>query len=256
VAAVTARGFTVIEIAVAMLVLAVLLAGLAVPIAAQVQLRRQDETRRILEDARDAILGFAAVNGRLPCPATDDNNGQESFTPTGNAVNGDCASFYAGYLPGAALGLSPLDAQGFVLDPWLTPRSRVRYAVFGGGTAINGVTNALTRANGMQAATLPALGNASHFLIICSSGTQATASGCGPAASQLTRRAAFVVFSLGPNGIAEPAAGSDEARNVDGDAVFVHHEPSTAPGREFDDQLLWVPIHIVVSRLVSAGRLP
>jgi prepilin-type N-terminal cleavage/methylation domain-containing protein len=255
-AAVTARGFTLIEVAVAMLVLAVLLAGIAVPIAAQVQLRRQDETRRLLEDARDAILGFAASNGRLPCPATDDSNGQESFTPSGSAANGDCANFYAGYLPGAALGLAPLDAQGFVRDPWLTPRSRVRYAVFGGGTAINGVANALTRANGMQAATLPGLGNASHFLFICSSGTQATASGCGPAASQLTRRAAFVVFSVGPNGIAEPAAGTDEARNLDGDAVFVHHEALEAPGREFDDQLLWVPIHLVVSRLMTAGRLP
>jgi hypothetical protein len=108
----------------------------------------------------------------------------------------------------------------------------------------------------MQWATLPALGNATHFLIICSTGAQASASGCGPAANQLTRRAAFVVFSVGPNGVAEPAAGTDEARNVDGDPVFVHREASNVPGREFDDQLLWVPIHLVVSRLMSAGRLP
>ena len=251
-----ARGFTLIELVVVMAVVAVLLSALAVPIAAQVQLRRQDETRRILEEARDALLGFAAAHGRLPCPATDDSAGIESFTASGNAANGECASFYGGYLPGATLGMAPLDAQGFVRDPWLTPRSRVRYAVFGGGAVVNGVTNPLTRANGLQAATLPGLGNATHFLFICSSGAQATASGCGPATSQLTRRAAFVVFSLGPNGVADPAPGGDEARNVDGDAVFVHREPSAAPGREYDDQLLWVPIHIVVSRLLAAGRLP
>lgn len=251
-----ARGFTLLELALAMLILLLLVSGLAVPLAAQVQLRRQDETRRLLEEAREALMGFAAANGRLPCPATPDSRGHESFAPTGNAANGDCASFYAGYLPGATLGMAPLDEAGFVRDPWLTPRSRLRYAVFGGGAAINGVANPLTRANGLQAATLPALGNASHFLIICSSGSQATASGCGPATSQLTRRAAFVVFSVGPNGTAEPAAGSDEARNLDGDVVFVHREMAQAPGREFDDQLLWVPIHLVVSRLLAAGRLP
>ncbi|HET9651859.1 MAG TPA: prepilin-type N-terminal cleavage/methylation domain-containing protein, partial [Usitatibacter sp.] len=250
------RAFTLVELAVALLVIALLLSGLAVPLAAQVQLRRQEETLRLLEEARDALMGFAAANGRLPCPATEASAGQESFTPAGNAANGDCAAFYSGYLPGATLGMAPLDANGFVRDPWLTPRSRLRYAVFGGGASINGVANPLTRANGLQAATLPALGNASHFLIICSGGTQATASGCGPATSQLTRRAAFVVFSLGPNGVNEPAPGSDEARNLDGDAVFVHREPSAAAGREFDDQLLWVPIHLVVNRLMAAGRLP
>lgn len=250
------HGFTLIEMLIAMVVLVVLLSAMAMPIAAQVQLRRQEETRRLLEEARDALMGFAAANGRLPCPAIDGSNGEEAFAAGGSAANGDCASFYGGYLPGATLGMAPLDAAGFVRDPWLTPRSRVRYAVFGAGTAINGVANPLTRANGLQAATLPAIGNASHFLFICSSGSQATASGCGPAASQLTRRAAFVVFSVGPNGIADPAPGSDEARNLDGDAVFVHREPSMAAGREFDDQLLWMPIHLVVNRLLTAGRLP
>jgi prepilin-type N-terminal cleavage/methylation domain-containing protein len=256
VAAMSKRGFTLIELLVVLVALTVLLAGLALPIAAQLQMRRQAQTQRLLEEARDAILGFAATQGRLPCPATDDSNGLESFSAVGNAANGDCASFHAGYLPGAALGMSPLDTQGFVRDEWLTPRSRLRYAVFGAGSAVNGVVNPLTRTNGMQAATLPGLGNAAHFLFICSSGALATASGCGPAANQLTRRAAFIVFSVGPNGTVDPAPGSDEARNLDGDAVFVHREASMAAGREFDDQLLWVPIHLVVSRLMSAGRLP
>jgi hypothetical protein len=28
------------------------------------------------------------------------------------------------------------------------------------------------------------------------------------------------------------------------------------PGNEFDDVLLWVPIHLVMHRLIVAGRLP
>lgn len=240
----------------ALVVLAVLAASLAIPLATQVQLRRQEEARRLLDDAKDALLGFAAAHARLPCPATASSGGMESFAAGGSEANGDCADFHAGYLPGAALGLAPLDAEGFVRDPWQGPQSRIRYAVFGGGLAINGVANPLTRANGMQAATLAGLGAASHYLFICTTGAAVNASGCGPAANQLTRRAAFVLLSLGPNAASPRPAGGDEARNLDGDAVFVYREPSDAPGLEYDDLLQWVPIHLVVNRLVVAGRLP
>jgi hypothetical protein len=61
---------------------------------------------------------------------------------------------------------------------------------------------------------------------------------------------------LGPTATATPLPGSDEARNLDGDAVFVSRESSAAAGLEFDDVLLWVPIHLVTHRLIAAGRLP
>jgi prepilin-type N-terminal cleavage/methylation domain-containing protein len=247
------RAFTLIELAIALLVLAVLAGGLAVPLAAQLEQRRRVETRRQLDEAKEALLGFAAAHGRLPCPASAMSNGEESFAAGGDASNGDCAHFYDGWLPGAALGLAPLDGEGFVRDAWA---SRIRYAVFGAGAAINAVPNALTRADGMQQATLPALAAASHYLYICASGAAAGASGCGPAANQLTRRAAFVVLSLGANAQSIPPAGSDEARNVSGDPVFVHHEASAAAGAEFDDIVDWVPVHLVINRLLTAGRLP
>ena len=238
---------------VVMVILTLLLSGLALPLAQQLQARRAAETQRLLSESREALLGFAATHGRLPCPAMEASAGEESFAAGGDAANGNCASFYGGLLPAATLGLAPLDAHGFLRDGWDGERNRVRYAVFGGGIAINGVTNALTRTGGMQMATLPALGAASHFLFICSTGAAATGSGCGPAGNQLTRRAAFVVFSPGPNANATPTPGSDEARNLDGNPVFVHHE-ATADG--FDDVVQWTTVHLVVSRLLSAGRLP
>lgn len=248
--------FTLIEIAVAMLVITLLLAGLAVPVAAQLQMRRQDEARRQLDDAREALLGFAAAHGRLPCPASATSRGEESFAAGGLAANGNCSNFYDGFLPAAALGLSPLDAEGYLRDPWNTSASRVRYAVFGGGASIGGVVNPLTRADGMQAATLAALANAPHFIFICSSASSASRSGCGPATNQLTFRAAFVLLSLGPNGASTPAPGSDEARNMAGDPVFVYHEATIGGNAAFDDVIQWVPVHLVVHRLLSAGRLP
>jgi hypothetical protein len=43
---------------------------------------------------------------------------------------------------------------------------------------------------------------------------------------------------------------------VDGDAVFVSHEPSAAAGGEFDDIVAWVPVHVLASRLMAAGGCP
>ena len=243
--------FTLIEVMVVNLILTLLMSGLVVPIAAQLQSRRVAETRRTMDEAREALLAFAAAHGRLPCPATEGSAGEESFAPGSAAGDGGCSSFYDGLLPGAALGLAPLDG-GFVRDAW---SHRIRYAVFGGGASIGGVANPLTRDAGMRAATLPALGDAPHYVYICGSGAAATSSGCGPAANQLTRRAAVVLVSSGPNPGGEPR-GADEARNLAGTPVFVSREPGAAAGNEFDDLVTWTPIHLVVSRLLAAGQLP
>jgi prepilin-type N-terminal cleavage/methylation domain-containing protein len=249
-------GFTLVELMLVLLVLGLVMTSIAVPFAAHLQMRRAEETRRQIEEAREALMGFAAANGRLPCPATDSSNGLESFAAEGDAGNGNCTTFYEGFLPAATLGLAPLDAGGYLRDGWATSRNRLRYAVFGAGVALNGVVNALTRSGGMQAATLPGLADASHYLLICGSAAGTTPASCGPAANQLTKRAAFVVLSLGPNAAATPAPGSDEARNLSGVPVFVHREASVAPGNEYDDIVHWVPINLLVSRMLTAGRLP
>jgi len=248
------RGFTLIELMVAMLILAILAAGLTLPLSTQLQLRRAEEARRQLEEAKEAILGFAVAHGRLPCPATAGSRGNESFGAGGSAENGACETFHAGLLPAASLGLAPLDGEGFARDPWGGSANRIRYAV--SPATVNGVTHALTRTHGMRSATLHGLGAQAHYLHICATGLHAHAGGCGPAVHQLTRRAAFLIFSTGANGGESPPPGGDEYRNLDDDGVFVAREPSNAPGREFDDVLHWVTIHLVVSRMVSAGRLP
>src|SRR5688572_12401387 len=172
------RGFSLLEIAIALAILAIGLTALALPLAAQVQARRLDEARRQLAEARDAVLGFAAAHGRLPCPATLATRGHEAFAHDGDAANGRCADFHGGFLPAAALGMASLDEAGFLRDPWATGASRVRYAVHSG--AISGVNQALTRAGGMAQATLGGLGSAPHYLYVCGSGTTVDAAGCGP----------------------------------------------------------------------------
>jgi hypothetical protein len=131
----------------------------------------------------------------------------------------------------------------------------VRYAV--GGIAVNGAANALTRANGMQAATLAGLGAASHFLLICASAAGVSASSCGPAANQLTPQGGIhpPVAGCGRRGEPRPPAAMPPATST-AIAVFVFREPRTRPQNPFDDIVLWVPVHLVASRLIAAGRLP
>lgn len=252
------RGFSLLEVLIALLVLTLALTGLAMPVASQVGLRRQAETQRLLDEAREALLGFALLNGRLPCPATPASRGLEAFAAGGSVADGRCERFHDGLLPAATLGLPRLDEEGFARDAWGTGMAgRLRYAVFGNGQSLGGVANPFTRVNGMRAATLLSLGAAPDYLYICHSGSGATATDCGPAANQVTRRAAFVVLSHGPNASAVPAPATDEARNQDATPVFVARAGGAAGDpKSYDDTLAWSSVAMLASRMVAAGRLP
>ena len=63
------RGFTLIEIAVTLFIVTLLIGSILVPLQTQVEIRKIEETQRLLEQAREALLGYAASRGYLPCPA-------------------------------------------------------------------------------------------------------------------------------------------------------------------------------------------
>ena len=53
------RGFTLIEMAIVLVIVTILIGGLAMPLSAQIQARRIAETRAEMNATRDALLGFA-----------------------------------------------------------------------------------------------------------------------------------------------------------------------------------------------------
>jgi prepilin-type N-terminal cleavage/methylation domain-containing protein len=263
-----ARGFTLVEVAVVLAIVGLLLGSLMYTLSAQSDQRARDQTQRALEAARDALLGFAIANGRLPCPASASSAGVES--PAGG---GDCTNYYDGFLPAVTLGFQPVDAQGFAVDAW---SNRIRYAVArnlntascAGTSAVPHFTvKATLKQNGMSC--LPN----SNELLICKSSVSSpapVAGNCGPAANTVTNAnpsgtVVAVVFSTGknfayaPSAAAASAAGNfDEAANLDGNTVFISHTPapSGATGGEYDDMVLWIPVGVLYGRLASAGVLP
>jgi prepilin-type N-terminal cleavage/methylation domain-containing protein len=224
------RGFSFLELAVAMFILALLLGSILVPLTTQVEQRQISETQRILDEVRDALLGHAIAHGYLPCPDTD-NDGTE------NVSGNQCASFASsiahGNLPWQTLGLANTDAWG----------NRIRYAV----------------REDYARRTFFTLGTLSANVRVCQT------AGC---ASDLTSSAVAVLVSHGRNGFGATSGTSgityaaptsaDELENTDTDRDFVSRITTAAgtPAGEFDDVVVWLPLYTLFNRMIAAGRLP
>jgi prepilin-type N-terminal cleavage/methylation domain-containing protein len=239
-----ARGFTLTEVAIVLLIMGLLLGSTLFTLSAQVESRNRADTQRRLEDARELLLSFALVNGRLPCPGT--TSGEEA----GGATAG-CTASYGGFLPARTIGFQPSDSAGFGVDAW---GNRIRYAV--SATQWGAAPARFTRQHGATAAW--SISQKPADLVVCgASPAAATALTCD-AGTSLTNQNTVValVFSTGKNGAL--GSGANEARNLDGNALFVSRppDPPSAAGGEFDDLVVWIPVGLLYGRMVAAGVLP
>jgi len=245
------HGLSLVELAIGLLILSLIVGGLLVPLATQVEQSRVTQTQRQLDEIREALIGFALANGRLPCPASGLSSGVES--PAGG---GNCTHPYNGFVPAVTLGLSQVDEQGFSRDSWGLVQNRVRYAI----TIAN--ASAFTTAGRMRLVGMPAL---TPDLQVCSTGASITGAGNTAACATsdtLSANAVAVIYSLGANA-ATGGTSMDEAQNpnpngTNNDRAFVSRMRS-APGAaaaEFDDLVTWLSPNILYARMVAAGQLP
>jgi prepilin-type N-terminal cleavage/methylation domain-containing protein len=266
-------GFTLVELAVVLTIVAFLLASLMYTLSAQTEQRNFNDTRRGLEQARELVLSFVIVNGRLPCPARSTSAGVEvRDVASGRCWDGTTEDYYGGalaggatggFLPAVTLGHPNVDASGFALDAW---GNRIRYAV-AKSIASGTCTGTFTNPHWVNAANMKANGIACQpgDLLICKSSTGVTTSTCGGGTNQLmsTGLVVAIIFSTGKNGATSTGGtGADESKNLDGggnaDPVFVYHTPTPvdfAQG-EFDDQFTWITVGELYGKLIAAGVLP
>lgn len=241
------KGFTLVEMAMVLAIVTLLLAGLVPTISGQLEQRRSAETKKQLDEIQQALIGFAIIKGRLPCPATTSSNGLEN-----PSTGGACTNFYDGFVPGATLGLNSLNEQGLVLDAWDNP---IRYVVTAWDSTAPAVSDTYTTADGLYNVGLSAL---SPNLLVCNTATGITGSGCATGeALTADPGVPVVIFSTGKNG-ASGGTGTDESENLDGDRFFVSHTPtaSSTTNGEFDDLVVWISNQVLLNRMVAAGKLP
>lgn len=249
-------GFTLTELAVVFVIISLLLATAMYTLSAQTEQRNFEETRRRLEAARELILAFAVVNGRLPCPAIATSAGDEA--PLGG---GTCSAPgpYGGWLPARSIGFQVSDAAGYAIDAW---GNRIRYAVSAvtpTGCAVPPTVPHFTSATNLKANGITCRPD---DLVVCRSATGITGTDCGAAANALTNQSSpykpivAIVMSTGKNGAV--GGGIDEAANTNGDRVFVWHTPTPvgAANGEFDDQMTWITVGELYAKLIAAGLLP
>ena len=219
-------GFSLLEMSIVLLIMGLLLGSLLRPFGTTLveKKRRQTETQLYL--IREALVGYASANHRLPCPLTDSS---------GNV--GNCAVEH-GYVPAATLGIDGrFDSSGFLVDSWGSP---VRYSVSNADADDNGQPD-FTTAGEMQYVGIQLL---QPNFEVCTNAVN-----CNPLRAN---QVPVVISSNGPS-----STGSlNELENTDGDNRFVSGSPDSAGTDQFDDIVVWLSENILYSRLIKAGVLP
>jgi prepilin-type N-terminal cleavage/methylation domain-containing protein len=230
------RGFSLVEIAIVLVIVGLLVGGLLTPLSMQMEQRRAADTQRALDEAREALVGFAVRYGYLPCPAISARDGQEDRS--GNRCTDERRD---GFLPWATLGLPKLDAWNHLYRYSVTPAFADSANRFKLVTARDITVYTRDGVGNLSAAT----GAADIPAVIMSHGRN----GYGA-----TSDAGILLASA-----ARSVGGEDEQNNAAADVNFMARNPSdnrALPGGEFDDMVTWVSPNILFNRMVAAQTLP
>lgn len=259
--------------AIVLVVVGLLLTSVLSTVSTQIEARDIGETQNRLNQIKDALIGYAQANGRLPCPADGTlatgtaNAGSEQTTVTvvGPPQQYVCANASGfGVVPWATLGVSETDAWG----------RRFSYKV---SSAFSDSIAQTTTTWGCGA-TIPIPTPTQSSFAMCAQGTLAvtTRTAANKTGTSVTS-VPVVIISYGKNGYgaytsggtqyAASTVGVDEPANANAAAtIFYSREQSpqtstcsdTAAGNfcEFDDLVAYIPVNLLITRMVSAGKLP
>ena len=207
--------------AIVLIILGLIISALLVPLGAQIDMRNYSDSRARLEQIREAIYGYAIINGTLPCPTTTANPADNINYGHGDAT---CAlTAAAGVLPWKDLGILEVDSWGTprtsTTNPWL---GYWTYRVDPAFTTVFSLTT-----------------SASHIDIHKSDGTSLTIA---------AERAVAIVCTTGKNRI-------PDGQNANFETVSPIYEDD-AQSPTFDDICIWITRPSLFNRMVAAGKLP
>lgn len=260
-------GFTLIEIAVVLVIIGVLMGSFIGSINGRIETTRRDNTNKQLEEIKLSLFGYAAATGRLPCPTTTIGGGREQ--PVGG---GGCTTLY-GFVPGRTLGLNgSYNRDNLLIDSWGNP---FRYSI----TSVSAFTTAPGSGSIQEvaAASPNGLATLSPNIVICDGDSTATNSCTG--ATTIVDTAVFTILSLGKDGanfitnvtpnsdqgenaseaaVAANAVGENLAYTVGNNRVFVSKSYSSTDSAagQYDDLIIWASQYALYNYMMEAGQLP
>jgi prepilin-type N-terminal cleavage/methylation domain-containing protein len=233
------QGFTLVEMAVVLVIVGLILGGLLMPLSAQMDQRNYSDTQKSMDEIKEALIGYALSHGYFPCPAISATNGAEDRT--GVTCTGGKR---VGLLPWAELGVTQIDGWGHRFGYSVT----LAYADSGTKITISPLTAAdITIQTRDSSGTIQNLSNA----------------GAIPAAIVSFGKNGFFGYTNDGTLIANSSSTNlDEIKNSNGNGngkTFVSRIPTsntTVTGGEFDDVVTWISPNVYLNRMVSAGQLP
>ncbi|MBV1931761.1 MAG: hypothetical protein KUG71_08580 [Porticoccaceae bacterium] len=189
-------------------------------------LQERQKTQFALMGIREALIGYAMANGRLPCPdVVASADGVQDLTGT------SCSSA-EGLVPWVDLGVGEFDAWGHGYNYRVTADFADTIDGTLCGVPVSGVSFEL-----------------------CSFGDITIRDAIGAIIDSLIPA---TVTSQGKNWVLIPPgplpAVPDERENVDNDTDFVSRAQSTGVAG-FDDQVVWLPLAILIGRMQDANKL-
>ena len=267
-------GFTLVEIAIVLLIISVLLGSVLIPIGGVFEQSQRKLVKAQLEEVNQALVGFAVTNGRLPCPASGSSAGSEDPQGGGNCAGVDSSDVAHGFVPVVTPGLvGETNEDGLLLDTWANP---LRYSV----TQVNSSPSTGPDFTTQGAMRSVGLSNLQPNIAIC---TRATSNpNCPKTAGNnnalRANQVPVLIFSMGKDwrdyGGTDQLGNAGEGRSgerfntvatgasgrtypLPGDNVFVSKPYNQLEGDEhFDDIVVWLSENILYTRMIQAGVLP
>jgi len=283
------HGFTLVEIAIVLLIVAILLGYSVAMFPIQQELKQYRKLDNEMDDIVNHLIGFAQVNGRLPCPdTTGDINSTgaqvvDGLEDTDDVVNNvdtlgtpppdpdgiiDSCKGFAGFLPAGTLGLTgDIDSSGRLLDPWGQPYryhvSNIDFNSVGGLGGADGDSDTLAGAdlvspNGIRE---EGLSNVNPNLFICTDSNNAgNEIACDGSGTSIVTNAAVVIISTGKD-IGQVASSIqtenlDDFHNGTNDRVYTSSSRSDVALAEYDDGVRWISRNLLYSKMIEAEQLP
>lgn len=250
------RGFSLVEMAIVLTIVALLMAGLLPLLSGQVEQGRRTETRKLMNEIQQALIGYAIINGRFPYPAcgTIAANANYAGVEISPASSATCASGSSdiAVLPWATLGINETDGWG----------RRFSYSVtdgFADAASGTGATSCTTSADVSfqicsegtlyvkDAGAVNTIANKVPVVVVSHGGN-----GCGAYTPNGGNKIAIAVGDSSGNDCSN--AGGDQNENADGSANTTLISRDFSPN--FDDLILWISPNALVNRMVAAGKLP
>lgn len=241
------KGFTLLEMAIVLVIVGLFVGGLFIPLSNQKEVNNLIETREKIAVIKEAVLGFAIVYGRLPCPADETIKSSATGAGVEQVDGGVCKdSKVYGAVPWVTLGVPETDAWGRRFSYRVSKSFSDDFSISKTVSPPSTCTDAPERSS----------------FALCSEGDINVSDLSGASSVLVASKLPVIIVSHGKNGYgAYTTEGLQfeidkisalESNNINNDASFTSmaHTPS------FDDIVDWLSPNILFNRMVAAGKLP